>query len=113
MKMSKLACFSERFYIFLTWLLKKKEKKRNSRSRSFAAATYSQEEEVEAETDDLTGPKETIQAVAWLDMMYEESGLTLDRANKAASIIQVNHLNLITQLINYTRYNVIQITQLN
>lgn len=35
-------------------------------------------------------PEEAVQAIAWLDMMYEESGLTPIRANEAASIIQVN-----------------------
>lgn len=36
---------------------------------------------------------DAVPAVAWLDMMYEESGETLQRANVAASIIQVNKLN--------------------
>nr|XP_012146626.1 PREDICTED: neurofilament light polypeptide-like isoform X1 [Megachile rotundata] len=33
-------------------------------------------------------PAEAIQAVAWMDMMYEDSGLTMEKANEAASIIQ-------------------------
>ncbi|XP_029163151.1 abnormal spindle-like microcephaly-associated protein homolog [Nylanderia fulva] len=43
----------------------------------------------EKENDvDMIEPSETIQAVAWLDMMYEDSGLTQTKANEAASIIQ-------------------------
>ncbi|KOC60569.1 hypothetical protein WH47_07732 [Habropoda laboriosa] len=34
-------------------------------------------------------PAEAIQAVAWMEMMYHDSGLTLEKANEAASIIQV------------------------
>lgn len=53
-------------------------------------ATQSQEEkEVDA---DMIEPRDAIPAVAWLDMMYEESGLTEEKANKAASIIQVNKI---------------------
>ncbi|XP_076227660.1 uncharacterized protein LOC143175004 [Nomia melanderi] len=33
-------------------------------------------------------PAEAIQAVAWMEMMYEDSGLTLEKANEAATIIQ-------------------------
>ncbi|KZC03922.1 hypothetical protein WN55_00102 [Dufourea novaeangliae] len=33
-------------------------------------------------------PAEAIQAVAWMEMMYEDSGLTLETANEAATIIQ-------------------------
>lgn len=33
---------------------------------------------------------ETVQAMAWLDAMYEDSGLTATRAHEAASIIQVS-----------------------
>jgi len=35
-------------------------------------------------------PEETIQAVAWLDSMYENSGVTTSRANEASVTIQVN-----------------------
>ncbi|KAG7198042.1 hypothetical protein KM043_016267 [Ampulex compressa] len=31
---------------------------------------------------------QTIQAVAWMEMMYEDSGLTMQRANEAALVIQ-------------------------
>jgi len=48
-----------------------------------------QEEEKRSEVD-IIEPREAVQAVAWLDMMYEESGLTPMRANEAASIIQVS-----------------------
>lgn len=52
-----------------------------------------EEKEKEKENDvDMIEPRETIQAVAWLDMMYEDSGLTQTKANEAASIIQVNKL---------------------
>ncbi|XP_012281676.1 uncharacterized protein LOC105700422 [Orussus abietinus] len=36
----------------------------------------------------LLEPRTTIQAVAWLDMMYEDSGLTPERAHEAATVIQ-------------------------
>ncbi|KMQ94132.1 stress response protein nst1-like protein [Lasius niger] len=49
-------------------------------------AVQSQEEK-EGDVD-MIESKETIQAVAWLDMMYEESELTQTKANEAASIIQ-------------------------
>jgi len=39
---------------------------------------------------DIKEPAKTVQAVAWLDSMYEDSGLTMSQANKAATIIQVN-----------------------
>ncbi|XP_029659067.1 uncharacterized protein LOC115233004 isoform X3 [Formica exsecta] len=42
----------------------------------------------EEKEDDVIESRDTIPAVAWLDMMYEESGLTQTRANEAASIIQ-------------------------
>lgn len=45
-------------------------------------------------------PEEAVQAIAWLDMMYEESGLTPMRANEAASIIQVNKLNNCNNIYN-------------
>lgn len=51
-----------------------------------------QEEEKESKVD-IIEPREAVQAVAWLDMIYEESGLTLKRANEAATIIQVSKLN--------------------
>ncbi|XP_024871447.1 uncharacterized protein LOC112454348 [Temnothorax curvispinosus] len=44
-------------------------------------------EEKESEVD-IIEPGEAVQAVAWLDTMYEESGLTPMRANEAASVIQ-------------------------
>ncbi|EGI63642.1 hypothetical protein G5I_07980 [Acromyrmex echinatior] len=47
----------------------------------------SQEEEKRSEVD-MIEPKEDVQVVAWLNMMYEESGLTPMKANKAASTIQ-------------------------
>lgn len=47
------------------------------------------EEEEERKKMDYLEPRETIQAVAWLDMMFEDSGLTKEQANQAASIIQV------------------------
>lgn len=34
-------------------------------------------------------PVEAVQAVAWMEMMYNDSGLTLEKAHEAASIIQV------------------------
>ncbi|XP_032685363.1 uncharacterized protein LOC116850800 [Odontomachus brunneus] len=45
------------------------------------------QEEKESEVDTIESTR-TIQSVAWLDMMYEESGLTLMRANEAATVIQ-------------------------
>jgi len=49
------------------------------------------QEEKESDVD-VIEPRDAIPAVAWLDMMYEESGLTEARANEAASIIQVNKI---------------------
>ncbi|XP_033215867.1 uncharacterized protein LOC117172159 isoform X2 [Belonocnema kinseyi] len=46
------------------------------------------EEEKERKQMDYLEPRETIQAVAWLDMMFDDSGLTKEQANEAASIIQ-------------------------
>lgn len=47
-------------------------------------------------------PREAVQAVAWLDMMYEDSGLTPTRANEAASIIQVSRVeNVISVAVIY------------
>lgn len=51
--------------------------------------TAEPQEKKEDEVDTIE-PAETIQSVAWLDMMYEESELTLTRANEAVTIIQVN-----------------------
>lgn len=45
------------------------------------------QEEKENEVDTIE-PTESVPAVAWLEMMYEESGL--ERAHEAASVIQVN-----------------------
>ncbi|XP_070160877.1 uncharacterized protein [Polyergus mexicanus] len=42
----------------------------------------------EEKEDDVIESRDTIPAVAWLDMMYEESGLTQTKANEAAFIIQ-------------------------
>ena len=39
--------------------------------------------------NDLPGSRQTIQAVAWLGMIYEDSGITAERANEAATLIQV------------------------
>ncbi|XP_043584070.1 LOW QUALITY PROTEIN: neurofilament medium polypeptide-like, partial [Bombus pyrosoma] len=33
-------------------------------------------------------PVEAVQAVAWMEMMYQDSGLTVEKANEAAAIIQ-------------------------
>ncbi|XP_014486678.1 PREDICTED: uncharacterized protein LOC106750693 [Dinoponera quadriceps] len=45
------------------------------------------QEEKESEVGTIE-PTETIQSVAWLDMMYEESRWTLKKANEAAIVIQ-------------------------
>lgn len=37
----------------------------------------------------LLEPVEAFQAVAWMDVMYEDSGLEMQKANEAATIIQV------------------------
>ncbi|XP_011500445.1 PREDICTED: titin-like [Ceratosolen solmsi marchali] len=53
---------------------------------------------------------------AWLDMMFEEVGLTFSKAQSAANIIQVSHTSIKQQLIKkfvntYTRfYNIFHIT---
>lgn len=70
-----------------------------SYSPSFAVAMQLQEEEKRSEVD-MIEPGEAAQAEAWLDMMYEESGLTPMRANRAASIIQVSK-NQVTEAILY------------
>lgn len=67
-----------------------------SYSPSFAVAMQLQEEEKRSEVD-MIEPGEAAQAEAWLDMMYEESGLTPMRA---ASIIQVSK-NQVTEAILY------------
>lgn len=61
----------------------------NSISRSFAEAMEPREETKGSEVD-MIEPREAVQAVAWLDTMYEESGLTPTRANEAATTIQVS-----------------------
>lgn len=65
----------------------------------FAVTMQLQEEEKRSEVDAIE-PGEAAQAEAWLDMMYEESGLTPMRANRAASIIQVSK-NQVTEAILY------------
>lgn len=60
----------------------------------FAADTYPQEEkEDEIDTIDV---QETVQAVAWLDTMSEESGLI--RVNEAAITIQVKKRDTVIRL---------------
>lgn len=56
----------------------------------------------EEKEDDMIEPRDAIPAVAWLDMMYEESGLTEARAHEAASIIQVNK---VIKIILYIIWN--------
>lgn len=52
----------------------------------FAAGT----EETPLKKDErILEPVEAVQAVAWMEMMYQDSGLTLEKANEAAAIIQV------------------------
>ncbi|OAD51883.1 hypothetical protein WN48_04186 [Eufriesea mexicana] len=46
------------------------------------------EEEPLKKDERILEPVEAVQAVAWMEMMYEDSGLTLEKANEAASIIQ-------------------------
>ncbi|XP_076766903.1 uncharacterized protein LOC143433452 [Xylocopa sonorina] len=46
------------------------------------------EEEPLKKDERILEPTEAIQAVAWMEMMYEDSGLTLEKANEAASVIQ-------------------------
>ncbi|XP_060831753.1 LOW QUALITY PROTEIN: FK506-binding protein 5-like [Bombus pascuorum] len=51
----------------------------------FAAGT----EEAPLKKDErILEPVEAVQAVAWMEMMYQDSGLTLEKANEAAAIIQ-------------------------
>lgn len=40
------------------------------------------------ENSNILEPRETIQAVAWMDMMFNDSTHTIERANEAATIIQ-------------------------
>lgn len=64
------------------------------KSYSWPSVEAMQEEEKgEGSEVDIIEPREAVQAVAWLDTMYEESELTSTRANEAASIIQVNTAN--------------------
>ncbi|XP_071856976.1 uncharacterized protein [Bombus fervidus] len=51
----------------------------------FAAGT---EEEPLKKDERILEPVEAVQAVAWMEMMYQDSGLTLEKANEAAAIIQ-------------------------
>ncbi|CAL7944824.1 unnamed protein product [Xylocopa violacea] len=46
------------------------------------------EEEPLKKDERILEPAEAIQAVAWMEMMYEDSGLTLEKANEAATVIQ-------------------------
>lgn len=55
----------------------------------FAVTTQEEKED----DVDIVEPKDTIQALAWLDTMYEDSGLRQAIADQAATIIQVNKLN--------------------
>lgn len=51
---------------------------------------FSAETEKELKKDSrILETVEAIQAVAWMEMMYNDSGLTMDKANEAATIIQV------------------------
>ncbi|XP_025603041.2 uncharacterized protein LOC112694783 [Athalia rosae] len=45
-------------------------------------------EEPERPREGVLEPRETIQAVAWMDMMYQDSKHTIERANEAATTIQ-------------------------
>lgn len=47
------------------------------------------EKEFPKKDERVLEPVEAVQAVAWMEMMYNDSGLTLEKANEAASIIQV------------------------
>ncbi|XP_076664975.1 uncharacterized protein LOC143367235 [Andrena cerasifolii] len=46
------------------------------------------DEELDRKDERTLEPTEAIQAVAWMEMMYKDSGLTMERANDAASVIQ-------------------------
>ncbi|XP_050455372.1 uncharacterized protein LOC126853565 [Cataglyphis hispanica] len=54
---------------------------------------------------DMIKPKDTIQALAWLDMISEESGLTQTRANEAATIIQRAYRRYRQRKNNYLHNN--------
>lgn len=41
--------------------------------------------------NEVLDPRETIQAVAWMDMMFQDSGYTREKANEAATIIQASY----------------------
>ena len=47
------------------------------------------EDEFDRKDERILEPTEAIQAVAWMEMMYKDSGLTMEKANEAASVIQV------------------------
>ena len=47
------------------------------------------EKEPPKKDERILEPVEAVQAVAWMEMMYNDSGLMLEKANEAASIIQV------------------------
>lgn len=49
-------------------------------------------------------PVEAFQAVAWMDVMYEDSGLEMQKAHEAATIIQVT-LNIIV-LSNFRTHEI-------
>ncbi|XP_043517402.1 uncharacterized protein LOC122532584 [Frieseomelitta varia] len=46
-------------------------------------------EEPPKKDERILEPVEAVQAVAWMEMMYNDSGLMLEKAHEAASIIQV------------------------
>ena len=46
------------------------------------------DEELDRKDERILEPTEAIQAVAWMEMMYKDSGLTMEKANEAASVIQ-------------------------
>lgn len=64
------------------------------------------QEEKEGDAD-VIEPRDAIPAVAWLDTMYEESGLTEARANEAASIIQVSKIIKIICIVYYIKLLVV------
>ncbi|GAB1865431.1 RIIa domain-containing protein [Camponotus japonicus] len=72
--------------------------RRNLKIKMMAMQT---QEEKESDVD-VIEPRDAIPAVAWLDMMYEESGLTEARANEAASIIQKAYRRYRQKKNNYT-----------
>ncbi|XP_026671434.1 uncharacterized protein LOC113464664 [Ceratina calcarata] len=60
------------------------------------------EDEFLKKDERILEPEEAIQAVAWMEMMYEDSGLTMEKANEAATIIQVTLTNKINALFSYS-----------